>query len=365
MENLVKSANLTLDFSAYRNKKVFLTGHTGFKGSWMLAWLHELGAIVKGYALAPNQENALYTGIQGDLLCDSVISDIRNKERLESALLTFQPDFIFHLAAQPLVRLSYEIPLETWEVNVLGTACLLEAVRKLEKPCVVVLITTDKVYENKEWHYPYRESDRLGGYDPYSASKAGAELVIASYRNSFFNPSTHHLHKKSIASARAGNVIGGGDWAKDRIIPDIVRALQKGEEVIVRNPNSVRPWQHVLEPLAGYLQLALKMEQEPIRFSQAWNFGPFQQDSITVEELVTIAINLWGSGKYVTPAQKSQVHEATLLKLDISKTVEELGWSPKWSAREAIEKTIGWYKSFANNGQSFDVLIKDLTLFGS
>jgi CDP-glucose 4,6-dehydratase len=365
MENLVKSGNLTLDFSAYRNKKVFLTGHTGFKGSWMLAWLHELGAVVKGYALAQNDENALYTGMQGDLLCHSVIADIRDKERLESELLTFQPDFIFHLAAQPLVRLSYEIPLETWEVNVLGTAHLLEAVRKLEKPCSVVLITTDKVYENREWHYPYREADRLGGYDPYSASKAGAELVIASYRNSFFNTSMHHLHKKSIASARAGNVIGGGDWAKDRIIPDIVRALQKGEEVIVRNPNSVRPWQHVLEPLSGYLQLALKMEQDPVRFSQAWNFGPFQQDAISVEELVTIAIDLWGSGKYIKPEQKNQVHEATLLKLDISKTVEELGWTPKWSAREAIEKTIGWYKSYAYNGQSFDLLIKDLILFGN
>jgi CDP-glucose 4,6-dehydratase len=334
---------LSLDFSSYQNKKVFLTGHTGFKGSWLLAWLHELGANVKGYALEPDQDNALYTSMGGGLLCDSIIADIRNKDRLASELLSFQPDFIFHMAAQPLVRLSYDIPIETWEVNTLGTAYLLEAVRKLVKPCVVVLITTDKVYENREWHYPYRETDRLGGHDPYSASKAGAELVISSYRNSYFSPASHHLHKKSIASARAGNVIGGGDWAKDRIVPDIVRALQKGEEVIVRNPNSVRPWQHVLEPLAGYLQLGLKMQEDPIRFSGAWNFGPLQQDALTVGELVELAISLWGGGAYKTPNLKSQVHEASLLRLDISKTAEEIGWTPKWNAAQAIEKTIQWY----------------------
>lgn len=355
-----------MDFSAYRNKKVFLTGHTGFKGSWMLAWLQELGALVKGYALAPNDENALYTGIQGDLLCHSVIADIRDKERFESELLTFQPDFIFHLAAQPLVRLSYEIPLETWEVNVLGTTYLLEAARKLEKPCAVVLITTDKVYENKEWHYPYRESDRLGGYDPYSASKAGAELVIASYRNSFFNPASYQHHKKSIASARAGNVIGGGDWAKDRIIPDIVRALQKGEDVIVRNPAAIRPWQHVLDPLGGYLQLGLKMQQDPIAFSGAWNFGPSQQDVLNVETLVKLAIRFWGSGTYAKPALENQVHEATLLKLDISKTVEELGWAPNWNATRAIERTIQWYSAiFKDTENALHVISNQIKEFSS
>ncbi len=325
----------------------------------MLAWLHELGALVKGYALAPHDENALYTGIQGDLLCRSVIGDIRSKERLESELLTFQPDFIFHLAAQPLVRLSYEIPLETWEVNVLGTAYLLEAVRKLEKPCAIVLITTDKVYENKEWHYPYRETDRLGGHDPYSASKAGAELVIASYRNSFFNSASYPLHKKSISSARAGNVIGGGDWAKDRIIPDIMRALQKEEDVIVRNPAAVRPWQHVLDPLGGYLQLGLKMQQDPIAFSGAWNFGPCQQDVLNVETLVKLAIRFWGSGTYAKPALENQVHEATLLKLDISKTVEELGWAPNWDATRAIERTIQWYSAISRDTENALPIIRN------
>jgi CDP-glucose 4,6-dehydratase len=363
MENLVKSGNLTLDFSAYRNKKVFLTGHTGFKGSWMLAWLHELGAIVKGYALAPHEENALYTGIQGDSLCHSIIGDIRDKERLENELLTFQPDFIFHLAAQPLVRLSYEIPLETWEVNVLGTAYLLEAVRKLEKPCAVVLITTDKVYENKEWHYPYRESDRLGGYDPYSASKAGAELVIASYRNSFFNTSTHHLHNKSIASARAGNVIGGGDWAKDRIIPDIVRALQKGEEVVVRNPHSVRPWQHVLDPVSGYLILGQCLKQDHFNFAKPYNFGPAAGESTTVEQLVNLAIDAYGSGTYEIKSNPDQPHEAGTLKLDISRAKNELNWKPKWSEAESIQRTVRWYKKFYSGQDSKELVLEDITSY--
>jgi CDP-glucose 4,6-dehydratase len=332
-----------MDFSLYKNKKIFLTGHTGFKGSWMLAWLHQLGAIVKGYSLAPENQYDLYNSINGDSLCDSVIEDIRDKSKLESEILAFQPDFIFHLAAQPLVRFSYEIPSETFEINAVGTAHVLDAVRKLERPCYVILITTDKVYENLEWHYPYRENDRLGGYDPYSASKACAELVISSYRNSFFNTKNYDVHKKALASARAGNVIGGGDWAKDRIIPDIVRALQKNEIITVRNPKSVRPWQHVLEPISGYLQLGLKLLENPVKYSDAWNFGPFAEDNLLVEDLVKKALETWGKGEYVTPDLLNQPHEAGLLKLDINKSINELSWKPKWNAQTAIQKTLNWY----------------------
>lgn len=348
-----------MDFSIYKNKKVFLTGHTGFKGSWMLAWLHQLGATVKGYSLAPENTFDLYHTINGDLLCESIIADIRNKQKLEEEILSFQPDFIFHLAAQPLVRLSYDIPAETFEVNAIGTAHVLDAVRKMEKPCIVVLITTDKVYENLEWHYPYRENDRLGGYDPYSASKACAELVISSYRNSFFNVQHYDEHKKSIASARAGNVIGGGDWAKDRIIPDIVRALQKSEIITVRNPKSIRPWQHVLEPVAGYLHLGLKLLENPVTYADAWNFGPFAEDNLVVEDLVKIALKIWGHGEYHTPTLRKQPHEAGLLKLDINKSINDLHWKPKWSAKQAIEKTLTWY--FDNKPElSYQQVIKDI-----
>ncbi|WP_353721885.1 CDP-glucose 4,6-dehydratase [Dyadobacter sp. 676] len=329
----------------YKDKKVFLTGHTGFKGSWLLQWLHSLGAIVKGYSLAPENKSDLYYLINGDTLCESMIGDVRDSETVIEAIASFQPDFVFHLAAQPLVRLSYEIPSETFSVNAVGTANVLDGVRRLEKPCAVVLITTDKVYENKEWHYPYREIDRLGGYDPYSASKACAELIIGSYRNSFFRPSDYSKHRKSVASARAGNVIGGGDWAKDRIIPDIVRALAQDSPIIVRNPASVRPWQHVLEPLGGYLHLATKMVDDPVKYADSWNFGPLPEDNLTVEELVKIAVRNWGSGSYEARALANQPHEAGLLKLDISKSIHELGWKPKYNAETAIRKTLEWYKT--------------------
>lgn len=348
-----------MDFNSYAGKKIFLTGHTGFKGSWMLVWLKQLGAIVKGYSLAPENEYDLFNQISGEKLCDSVIADIRNKEKLITEIVNFQPDFIFHLAAQPLVRLSYEIPVETFEVNAIGTANVLDAVRFLEKPCSVVLITTDKVYENLEWHYPYRETDRLGGYDPYSASKACAELIISSYRNSFFSVMEFSKHQKGIASARAGNVIGGGDWAKDRIIPDIVRALQLNEKIIVRNPYSIRPWQHVLEPISGYLLLGLKLLKEPTKYGEAWNFGPFAEDNLTVAELVKRGIEIWGRGQMISPALLNQPHEAGLLKLEIQKSIQDLGWKPKWTASKAITKTLEWYQKAANTDQ-MNLLIKDI-----
>jgi CDP-glucose 4,6-dehydratase len=330
----------------YKGKNIFLTGHTGFKGSWMLGVLKLLGAKVTGYALAPDQnKHALYNVIDGDKTCNSIIADIREIRKLKDALLAAQPDIIFHLAAQPLVRYSYENPVETFEVNIIGTANLLEAVRLLPKKCSVVVITTDKVYENKEWDYPYREADRLGGYDPYSASKAAAEIVVDSYRNSFFNSNNYTTHQKAIATARAGNVIGGGDWSTDRIIPDIIRALENNTSINVRNPNAVRPWQHVLEPLFGYLLLAFKLHENPKEFCSAWNFGPYSHDTFTVSALVKKAIKIWGQGDFTIANTDGQPHEAGLLKLDINKAVNKLGWVPGLSANDSITNTIEWYKS--------------------
>jgi len=334
---------------AYQNKKVLLTGHTGFKGTWMLCWLQQLGAIVKGYALTPENTNDLYNLVKGDELCDSEISDIRDKEKLSKTVTDFQPDFIFHLAAQPLVRRSYEMPLYTFEVNVSGTAHLLESLRELKKPCSAVIVTTDKVYENREADYAYKESDKLGGYDPYSASKAAAEIVVSSYRDSFFNPADFNQHRKAIATARAGNVIGGGDWATDRIVPDIIRSLQKGEPVIVRNPGAIRPWQHVLEPLSGYLLLGARLVDDPVKYAGAWNFGPAPDDVLTVKELVDQAIYCFGKGRYTTALIPGQKHEAQRLQLDITKAKNEMGWVPGMNAHAAIQLTVDWYKEAAPN----------------
>jgi CDP-glucose 4,6-dehydratase len=333
----------------YIGKKVFLTGHTGFKGAWLLKTLKILGAEVKGYALAPQHIDDLFNLINGNDICDSVISDLRDRKTLTAAVLDFQPDFIFHLAAQPLVRLSYKIPSETFEVNAIGTANLLDAVKLLEKSCSVVLITTDKVYHNNEWEYPYRENDRLGGYDPYSASKACAELVIDSYRNSFFNISKYEAHKKGIAVARAGNVIGGGDWSKDRLIPDIAKALGSNQKILIRNPNSVRPWQHVLEPVTAYLQLGSNLSTDPVKFSNAYNFGPYDTDALPVVDMLNLALTCWGNGNFKIEQIDNQLHEAGLLKLDISKALAELGWKPKLDAKGAVKMTMDWYKTFKVN----------------
>jgi len=346
MENMVNFQQLE---NTYKGKKVFLTGHTGFKGAWLLKTLSLLGAEIKGYALKSQTPNDLFYLIGGDKLCQSVIADLRDKKRLESEIAAFQPDFIFHLAAQPLVRLSYEIPSETFEVNVIGTANVLDGVRLLQKKCSVVLITTDKVYHNNEWTYPYRENDRLGGYDPYSASKACAELLIDSYRNSFFNINNYDKHFKGIAVARAGNVIGGGDWSKDRLIPDIIRSLMSKQSIIIRNPNAIRPWQHVLEPVVGYLRLGMHLEKKPIQFSQAYNFGPQSEDALPVEKMVNISIESWGYGEYQIEQEANQPYEAGLLKLDISKVYDELKWQPKMNATEAVSMTMHWYKEFYTN----------------
>jgi len=332
--------------SIYKNKRIFVTGHTGFKGSWLLAMLNHLGAETTGYALKPATTPDLFSVIKGNNLCKSIICDIRNAQMLHDAITKAQPDFVFHLAAQPIVRTSYQIPAETFDVNVIGTANVLDGIRLLEKPCIGIMITTDKVYQNNETGQAYKEDDRLGGYDPYSASKASAELVIGSYRNSFFNPGQYAKHKKTIASARAGNVIGGGDWAADRLVPDIVRALSEDKTIQIRNPQAVRPWQHVLEPLTGYLTLGAIMEQNPVHYADAFNFGPQKEDTLTVKEMAEMALKIWGNGNIEFPALENQPHEAGLLSLDISKAEEKLLWKPKLNAEQALRNTLEWYKSY-------------------
>jgi len=330
--------------ATFRNKRVFLTGHTGFKGAWLLQMLHHFGADVKGYALAPEEEKDLYNQINGDKLCyASVIGDVRDSQLLKGEIVRFEPDYIFHLAAQPLVRRSYQEPVYTFDVNVMGTINVLEAMRSLEKPCTGIMVTTDKVYENNEKGQPFGEEEKLGGYDPYSASKAAAEIAIASYRHSFFNPGQVTVHHKSIASARAGNVIGGGDYAADRIIPDIVRAIERNEPVSLRNPKAIRPWQHVLEPLFAYLLLAEKMTQDPVRYATAYNIGPNKEDVLDVETVTRQFIDAYGKGSYQVEGNAGQPHEAQLLMLDNHKIYEALGQKPRYTAAEAVQKTAAWY----------------------
>ncbi len=331
-------------YSFYKGKKIFLTGHTGFKGSWLMTWLDMMGAEVKGYALEPEYSGSLFECMLSSTSVQSVIGDIRHQQKLQEAIITFQPDLIFHLAAQPLVRRSYRIPSETFEVNAIGTAHLLESMIHLQKRCTTIIITTDKVYENKEQHILYKENDMLGGYDPYSASKACTELVVSSFRSSFFNVAHYTKHQKAIASVRAGNVIGGGDFSEDRIIPDIIRSLRAGKTIDVRNPHAVRPWQHVLEPLSGYLLLGALLHEHPEKYSGAYNFGPESNDHLTVKDLVTHAIEYMQMGNWKDTSDPNQPHEAGLLMLDIQKAKEILQWKPKWRAAESIRQTIEWYK---------------------
>lgn len=340
MENLV-NAGLA---SFYKGRRVFITGHTGFKGAWLAATLHAFGAIVKGYALNPEQPGGLYDYFDRQLFAANILADIRDKEQLEHELLEFAPDFIFHLAAQPLVRRSYEIPAETFHINVTGTANLLEAVTKLRKNCTVIVVTTDKVYDNIEQHVLYNENDTLGGHDPYSASKACAELVVDSFRKSFFSTSSGNGPVKGLASARAGNVIGGGDWSRDRIMPDIINSLREQKPVQVRNPLAVRPWQHVLEAVGGYLLLGMRLNKDAGGFAKAFNFGPEPSDHLPVKDLVAKTIACWGAGEWNDASLPGSVHEAGLLQLDIRRAVTQLGWKPRLSADEAIQWTVDWYR---------------------
>jgi CDP-glucose 4,6-dehydratase len=337
-----------LPLEALRNRRVFLTGHTGFKGSWLTLWLRRLGAIVTGYALPPNTSpNCFAAARVRDCLQDHHEADIRDAEKLAVCMKEARPDVVLHLAAQPLVRESYRTPSETFAVNVQGTVNLLEAVRRLEKPCAVVVATSDKCYLNREQIWGYRECDALGGHDPYSASKAAAEIVTASYRDSFFAPAQLDRHGVQVASARAGNVIGGGDWSPDRIVTDIVRCIQAGQPVGVRNPHAVRPWQHVLEPLGGYLTLAAKMVATPgARWCSAWNFGPSSGEELPVGKLVELFLETWGSGSWQDLSVPAAPHEAGLLRLAIDKAIWQLDWRPRWSVREAVTRTARWYQAF-------------------
>ncbi len=341
MEIMVNAGTLK---EFYKGKKVLVTGHTGFKGSWLTLLLEQWDASVTGYALAPRYENSLFELIRDGFSGSSILGDVRDKAHLKDVVLQSAPDFIFHLAAQPLVRRSYQMPAETFDINVSGTANLLEIVNDLPKPCIIIVITTDKVYENKEANILYKETDRLGGYDPYSASKACAELVVSSFRNSFFNPEAFSVHGKVIGSVRAGNVIGGGDWSEDRIIPDIVRSLEKDIPVPIRNPAAVRPWQHVLEPLWGYLLLGYHLSLDPLKFEGAYNFGPLPEGHMPVRDLIENCIRIWGGGSWIDQSSASDPHEAGLLQLDISKAMQQLGWRPKLSLDENIKWTIDWYK---------------------
>lgn len=360
LENMVAQMNFE---AVYKEKKVFVTGHTGFKGSWLAWWLTQLGAEVTGFSMAPETIPCHFSLL--DLPIKSIIADIRDSVALNRAVRECNPDIVFHLAAQPLVRRSYRDPVETFTTNVLGTINLFEACRRTESVRAIVNITSDKCYENREWVWGYRESDPMGGYDPYSASKGCAELATSCWRNSFFHPDrfgkTHH---NLLASARSGNVIGGGDWSEDRLIPDIIRAIEAGKPVTIRNPNATRPWQHVLEPLSGYLLLGQKLLEGETEYAQAWNFGPADEGAISVAEVVRQIKSHWDAFEYDLRPDAHQPHEAGLLKLDCSKARARLNWHPVWNSHKTFEKTVKWYKNFYSSkviqtDQDLDEYIKD------
>lgn len=333
----------------YSGKRVLVTGHTGFKGSWLSIWLHELGAEVIGVANDPltERDNYVLSGIGKKMKAD-IRADIRDRSKLKKIFLEYRPEIVFHLAAQPLVRLSYDIPVETYETNVMGTIHVMEAIRFTDSVKVGIMITTDKCYENREQIWGYRENEPMGGYDPYSSSKGATEIAIASWRRSFFNPTQYTKHNKSIASVRAGNVIGGGDWALDRIIPDCIRALEVGQTIDIRNPRAVRPWQHVLEPLSGYMLLAQKMWNEPIKYCEGWNFGPKLESISTVWEVATKIVEEYGDGELKDMSNMNALHEANLLMLDISKAKFQLGWGPRMNIDQCISLVIDWYKKYVS-----------------
>lgn len=331
----------------YRGKRVLVTGHTGFKGSWLSIWLHELGAEVIGVAQAPftERDNFVLSGI-GQRIKADIRADIRDGERIKEIFRQYQPEIVFHLAAQPLVRLSYDIPVETYQTNVMGTIHILEAIRFTDSVKVGVMITTDKCYENREQIWGYRENEPMGGYDPYSSSKGAAEIAIASWRRSFFHPGAYEKHGKSIASVRAGNVIGGGDWALDRIIPDCIKALEAGKPIEIRSPKAIRPWQHVLEPLSGYMLLAQKMWNDPVKYCEGWNFGPRAESITNVWDVASMVIENYGSGELKDLSDPDALHEAKLLMLDISKAKFQLGWEPKMSLGKCVQLVVDWYKRY-------------------
>ncbi len=326
----------------WKGKKVFLTGHTGFKGSWLSLWLQGMGAQVKGFALTPPTMPALFDEARVGEGMQSEIGDIRDLQAVIESMTTFDPDIVIHMAAQPLVRLSYREPVETYATNVMGTLHVLEAARKCLNLKAIVNVTTDKCYENQEWEWGYRENEPMGGYDPYSNSKGCVELLTSAYRKSFFSSET----SAALASARAGNVIGGGDWAEDRLIPDILRAVEKNNPVIVRNPRATRPWQHVLEPLSGYLVLAQHMWEQGHAFAQGWNFGPRDEDARPVEWILNHMVEAWGDGASWQLDNDPQPHEARYLKLDISKACAHLHWTPTWDLETTLVHIVNWQRAW-------------------
>jgi CDP-glucose 4,6-dehydratase len=333
----------------YKKRKVLITGHTGFKGSWLAFWLSQMGADILGYALEPNTDPNHFSML--DLPIESVIGDIRDIEHLTRVFGRFQPEIIFHLAAQPIVRLSYDDPVETFKTNVMGTVNIFEACRRTSSVRVVINITSDKCYENREWVWGYRENDPMGGYDPYSASKGCAELVTSAYKNSFFNLAEYgRKHYTLLASVRAGNVIGGGDWAKDRIVTDMMESVGNGKKFYIRNPQATRPWQHVLEPLSGYLLLGQKLLEGEKEFAEAWNFGPNDDGAIPVVRMVKEMQKIWNKIDYQVEQDKNNPHETGLLKLDCSKARMKLNWKGVWDSLTTFAKTAEWYRMFYEEG---------------
>lgn len=330
----------------WRGKKVFMTGHTGFKGSWLSLWLQQMGAQVTGFALHPPTNPSLFEVANVAQGMTSIIGDIRDAEALSRAMREAAPDIVIHMAAQPLVRYSYVNPVETYSTNVMGTVHLLEAVRQTPTVRAVVNVTSDKCYDNKEWVWGYRENEPMGGFDPYSNSKGCAELVASAYRNSFFNPAKYNEHKVALASARAGNVIGGGDWAADRLIPDILRAISDNKPVVIRSPHAIRPWQHVLEPLSGYLLLAENLYTQGIAYAEGWNFGPNDEDAKPVQWIVEQLTQQWGEGASWQLDGGEHPHEAHYLKLDCSKAKMRLDWQPRWHLGHTLEMIVAWQQAW-------------------
>ncbi|CAH0118500.1 MULTISPECIES: CDP-glucose 4,6-dehydratase [unclassified Paenibacillus] len=353
------------DRTFWRNKKVFVTGHTGFKGSWLCLLLVSLGAKPYGYALRPHTEPSMFDACRLHEIVPTVYADIGDAERLFRALDDCDPDIVFHMAAQPLVRESYANPLQTYQTNVMGTVHLLDAVRRRlaanrRRTRAVINVTSDKCYENNDWPWGYRETDPLGGSDPYSNSKACSELVSAAYRRSYFHPDRYPEHSVSLATARAGNVIGGGDWARDRLVPDCIRSLLAGEQVAIRYPHAIRPWQHVLEPLSGYLTLARKCCENGAAYAQSWNFGPADEDVRTVESVVQTLCLQWGASAAYEIAQGVHPYEAHTLRLDCSKARTQLGWRPIWKLDQALFQTVDWVRAYARGEDMRAVTLRQI-----
>ncbi len=352
--------------SFWRGKRVFLTGHTGFKGSWLALWLEKHGAVVRGYALEPSTKPSLHVLAASRSTTDSLIGDVRDLAALRAAMRGFTPEVVFHLAAQPLVRRSYVDPVETYSTNVMGTVHLLEAARACASVRSIVIVTSDKCYENREWQWGYRENEPMGGYDPYSNSKGCSELVAASYRSSFFNQERYAEHGVALATARAGNVIGGGDWSLDRLVPDLLRAFAEGRTADIRNPHAIRPWQHVLEPLRGYMMLAELLYTDGPAWAEPWNFGPADSDARPVSWIADRLVGLWGdSAQWRSSAQAGQPHEASWLKLDCSKARQTLGWVPRWDLCTSLGAIVDWQRAWLDGRDMADFSLEQIEKYES